>query len=384
LNLYIPKKYRTKHLKEAGFTNDLLMKHNFFYTLALAPIAFVYDIITETRNKLFDWQIIPSTEFKFPVISVGNITVGGTGKTPHIEYLIRLLSEKNYKIAVLSRGYKRKSKGFQDSETKAGIENLGDELYQMYKKFPMVGFFAHGKRVQGVKKIISKNKYDVILLDDAFQHRKITPGLSILINDYNRPFYEDHLLPLGRLREHPHQKKRAQLIITSKCPPNLKPIEQRIVFNKLKMYPYQDLYFSTMLYANVKPVFGQNTEAQNWDAFLSKYEKIILFTGIAQAQHLKNEIEQHGKLAGHFEYPDHYSFQKKDIEEIEKKYSSETGQKIILTSEKDASRLKELNEDIFKEKNHYFYIEIEVELLNKTKEFHEQILQYVANNRRKH
>jgi len=191
-------------------------------------------------------------------------------------------------------------------------------------------------------------------------------------------------LPLGRLREHPHQKKRAQIIITSKCPKNLKPIEQRVVFNKLKMYPYQDLYFSTMRYVKVKPVFNQNMPEQSWETFLNKVENIILFTGIAQAQHLKKEIETNSKLATHLEYPDHYSLQKKDIEEIEQVYNLTSGYKAILTTEKDASRLKELEEDIFKEKKHYFYVEIEVELLNKTKEFHEQILQYVANNRRKH
>ena len=349
----------------------------------LSPLTIIYNIITETRNKLYDWEVLHSEEFNFPIISVGNLTIGGTGKTPHIEYLIKILQEKNYRVAVLSRGYKRKAKGFQDSNEKASLDSLGDELYQMYLKFPNVSFYADANRVKGVRKILLKNDCDVILLDDAFQHRKINPGLSILLNDYNRPFYEDHVLPLGNLRENEHQKKRAQIVITTKSPIEIKPIDQRIVLNKLKLFPYQDLYFTSIRYKKVKQVFDSKIAYNSLDDLFAKYKNVLLFTGIAQPKQLEKEIKNQVKEYKTLIFPDHHFFSFNDIDKIETEFKKLKSHKIILTTEKDASRLKELKQDKIISKKHYFYVEIEIDFLKEKETFNHQIYKYVANNRRK-
>jgi tetraacyldisaccharide 4'-kinase len=360
------------------------MNKSFFEYIFLGPFALLYDIITEIRNKLYDWDILSSEEFNFPVISVGNLTIGGTGKTPHIEYLIQLLTEKKYRVAVLSRGYKRKKKGFQDSSLDASFDALGDELYQMHLKFPHVEFFAHSNRVEGVRNILQKNNCDVILLDDAFQHRKIKPGYSILLNDYNRPIYEDHILPLGRLREHEHQKKRAQVVITSKCPNELKPIDQRIVYNNLKLYPYQNLFFSALYYKKVKAVFDSGQEFNSLEDFFKRYKQIVFFTGIAQPQHFEKEVRKYIKNIKYINFPDHHLFSSLDIQKIENEFLNLPDGSAILTSEKDASRLKEFYDGKTELKKHYFYTEIEIDFLSEKEVINEQILNYVASNRRKY
>ena len=218
--------------------------------LFLYPISFFYGIIVYVRNRMYDLKILKSVEFDIPVISVGNITVGGTGKTPHIEYLAELMG-KEFKVVVLSRGYKRKTKGFREVLVGSEVDESGDEPLQIKMKFPDVGVFVDEKRVHGIQKIIQlygEDQPDVILLDDAFQHRSVSPGINILLIDYNRPITEDMLLPAGRLREGKTQMHRAGIIIYTKCPPEVKPIIRRITMKNVDLRPYQSLYFTTMEY----------------------------------------------------------------------------------------------------------------------------------------
>ena len=250
---------------------------------ALSPLAFLYKIAIEVRNRLFDWKVLPSEEFDIPVISVGNIMVGGTGKTPHTEYLITLLKDK-FKVALLSRGYKRKSTGYQLATSSSSAKTIGDEPYQIKTKFPDIHVAVDSNRRHGIHRLCKDNvssDTEVILLDDAFQHRYVTPGISIVLMDYNRPAYEDALMPMGLLREPFSSIHRAHTIIVTKCPKDIKPIDFRIVSKHLNLRPYQQLYFTTLSYGDMK-AFRAPHEAKALST-LTQDTHILLVTGIASA-----------------------------------------------------------------------------------------------------
>ena len=253
----------------------------------LLPLSWFYGLGVGFRNTLFEMGVLKSRSFSTPVISVGNITVGGTGKTPHVEYLIRLLKDK-LNVAVLSRGYKRKSHGFVLADKDTPMRNIGDEPYQIKQKFPEVTVAVDAKRTRGIEKLTSdktEKGVDVILLDDAFQHRYVKPGINILLVDYHRLVIYDKLLPAGRLREPIRSKDRADIVIITKCPKDLKPMEFRVITKAMELYPYQQLYFSTLEYDTLKPVFTEQTESTEQiqtgklDSLSDK--NVLLLTGIA-------------------------------------------------------------------------------------------------------
>ena len=214
----------------------------------LYPVSWIYGAVVTVRNKLFDWGFLRSKSFDVPVICIGNLSVGGTGKTPHTEYLIKLL-RNSYHVAVLSRGYKRHSRGYVLATSQSTAHSIGDEPYQMYTKFPSVTLAVDENRCHGIEQLlaIKEPPIEVVLLDDAFQHRYVKPGLSILLTDYHRLFCDDTLLPAGRLRESVNGKNRAQIVIVTKCPQDIKPIDYNIITKRLNLYPYQQLYFSSFL-----------------------------------------------------------------------------------------------------------------------------------------
>lgn len=245
----------------------------------LWPVSMLYGIGASIRNKLFDWGMLRSRSFPFPLICIGNLTVGGTGKTPHTEYLIRLL-KKEFKVAALSRGYKRETKGFVLASSSSTAAEIGDEPFQMARKFPDITVAVDADRCEGINLIQEKcPATEVILLDDAFQHRYVTPGLSVLLTDYNRPIYEDQLLPAGRLRETRNGKKRADMIIVTKCPAGLSDTEQESIKRKLQPHSGQKVLFTTMKYGKLQPLFA-NAAERSLDS-LKKQEEILLLTGIA-------------------------------------------------------------------------------------------------------
>ena len=228
------------------------------YDILLYPFSLVYGLIVWLRNTLFDLQIIRSAEFPIPVISVGNITVGGTGKTPHTEYLVDLLKEE-FRVATLSRGYRRKTRSFILAGADPDVWEIGDEPVQIKNKYPETEVAVDRKRVNGIRQLLKRiPDLDVILLDDGYQHRYVKPGLSILLIDFNRPIWSDHLLPAGRLREPAYEKRRANIILITKCPDRLKPIERRIIVKDLKLYPFQHLYFTKLTYGQPVPVFSSS------------------------------------------------------------------------------------------------------------------------------
>lgn len=303
----------------------------------LLPLAWAYNAGVWLRNKLFDRAILPVEEFSVPVISVGNLTVGGTGKTPLIEYLIELLSPHGH-VAVLSRGYRRKSKGYVQATPQCTVHDIGDEPLQIYRKYPHVIVAVDSNRRRGIKNLLQLDaRPEVILLDDAHQHRYVQPSLSIVLCDYNRPIYADLPLPAGRLREPMSGLKRADVVLVTKCPHTLTDKELLQEAEQLH-YPADKLYASHIAYGAPYNIATH----ENCDmATLTTQRNIIIFTGIANP---KPMIEYVSKYTSHItvqSYPDHHNFSKQEIENLAHLVAQK--ETIILTTEKDAARMADID-----------------------------------------
>ena len=350
----------------------------------LVPFSWLYGIATKTRNKLFDWGILPAEEFDIPVISVGNLAVGGTGKTPHIEYLIELLRPK-YRVAVLSRGYKRKSRGFVLADEKSTAREIGDEPYQIKRKFPDITVAVDANRRRGIKSL--KEGFpdlDVILLDDAFQHRFVTPLVSIVLTDYNRALHLDKLLPAGRLRESRHELSRADIVIVTKCPVEMKPIEYNLIARWLHLFPYQNLYFTSLSYGNLQAVFPQSGETKEMGLKnISGNDGLMVMTGIANPSPMVKHIAHFHTPQIELHYPDHHNFSTSDLNEITTRFQSMNGEKnYIVTTEKDAARLRTAHLDDSIKRGLYF-LPIRVRFMRHAgTSFDEKISDTIYKNRR--
>jgi tetraacyldisaccharide 4'-kinase len=315
---------------------------------------------------------------------MGNITVGGTGKTPHVEYLVNLLKD-DLTIGVLSRGYGRQTKGFELANKNSTSNQIGDELFQIAKKYPSITVAACEKRVAGVEKLLEVNpKLQTILLDDAFQHRYIKPGLSVLLIDFNRPIFNDNVLPAGRLRESKSGKKRADIIIVTKTPDNLSQADKLVWIKKLNLFPYQHLFFSNITYKNPIAVFRKTNEELTIAQLAKDNMGVLLVTGIAHPKSLLEYLKKNNVAYKHLEFPDHYNFKSKDIQKIQSEYESiKAKNKIILTTEKDAVRMQDLKHFPKNLLNIVWSLPITVAILNdKQKEFDSLILKYVRENKR--
>jgi tetraacyldisaccharide 4'-kinase len=317
-----------------------------------------------------------------PVISVGNITVGGTGKTPHTEHLIQLLSKK-FQVAVLSRGYKRKSRGFLVVENESTSKQVGDEPLQIKMKFPSVMVAVDEKRVRGIEKIlqICEKRPDVIILDDAFQHRYVTPAINILLIDFSRMITEDDLLPLGRLREPASNRDRANIIIVTKCPHEIKPIDERIITKDLHIWPYQDLFFSCIKYGELTALYPDKADAKA--VKLNSDTGILLLTGIANPQLFKDMLLKITNSVVSCEYRDHHPYTLKDMERVVSQFENMSAEnKIIITTEKDTFRIREIDNLPEKIASNLYYIPIEIGFINQTEnEFDKKIIKYVGENK---
>ena len=309
----------------------------------LLPLSWFYGLVVGIRNALFEMGILKSHAFDVPVISVGNITVGGTGKTPHVEYLIRLLQDR-WQVAVLSRGYKRKTSGFLVADDSTNACDIGDEPFQMKKKFPKVTVAVDRKRVHGIEELTSSNNnLDVILLDDAFQHRYVKPGINILLVDYHRLIIYDKLLPAGRMREPLTGKNRADIVIVTKCPQDLRPMEFRVITKALDLYPYQHLFFTTLEYGTLSPVFkdmkDQNDQKGLQDLKDLKNQNCLLLSGIGSPRQLIEDLTPVVKHLEPLTFADHHNFRAKDVERINITFDALPSPKCIVTTEKDAARI---------------------------------------------
>lgn len=331
---------------------------------------------------MFDWEIIPSREFDLPVISVGNIRVGGTGKTPHVEYLIELLKEE-FNVATLSRGYKRKTRHFMIAGEHSTVDDIGDEPRQLKKKYPDLTVAVDKKRVNGIEQLLKlKKETDIILLDDAFQHRHVKAGKSILLMDFKRMIQDDFLLPSGRLREPVSGKYRANIILVTRTPERIKPMEMRNIANEMKLGLHQNMYFTYMSFDNFRPVYDiEDAKESSW--FREKKTPVIMLTGIANPRSLRNYARSISPQLYEMTYSDHHQYTKKDLQKIASKYKSlNNPDALILTTEKDAMRLHGLEPDADIKKALY-YITIHVHFLNDDqKEFNHLILDYVRSNKR--
>lgn len=325
----------------------------------LYPFSIAYGAIMRLRNRFYDLGILPSKAFDLTVIAVGNLNMGGTGKSPMVEYLIELL-EKDHKVATLSRGYRRKSSGYillSGSETAARV---GDEPLQFKHKFPGVMVAVDEKRSHGIEELLKEDPQpDLILLDDAFQHRKVVADLYILLTSYSKIYRNDLLLPAGDLREPASGAKRAQVIVVTKCPPDLGFQEEMEIVKKLKPKPGQEVFFSSIEYSD--SVFGRNR--------LLKLEELqntpfTLVTGIANPQPLVNYLEKQGLSFDHKIFKDHHNFTEAELRELQH-------EELIITTEKDYMRLKN---EISREK--IFYLPIKNRFLHRGDEFNTLIQNY--------
>jgi len=352
----------------------------------LLPLAWLYGLCIWLRNKLFDRNILPVEVFSIPVISIGNITVGGTGKTPHTEYLIRLLGKK-YKIAVLSRGYKRKTSGFVRADENANSSSIGDEPLQMYRKFPEITVAVDSNRKRGIKNLLKlppEKRPNVVLLDDAFQHRYVKPSLSLLLINSNQPTYNDFLLPVGRLREPAANHVRADIVICTKCLYPFNPIEFQLIEDKLHLLPHQQLFFSAYGYKSLLPVFPENNPIRKESLERLKKEdfSFLLLTGFAHPEDMIAYLENFTSDLHQRIYPDHHAFNRKNINEIRLAFKAiGNDRKIILTSEKDAVRLTDISYFPDELKTFIYYLPIEV-IINKEELFIQKIENHVANFKR--
>ncbi len=337
-----------------------------FVRFLLFPFAVLYDLITRLRNYFFDIGVLESTSFKVPIIVVGNLSVGGTGKTPQIEYLIRLL-QANKKVAVLSRGYKRKTKGFVLLNASHKAEDVGDEPLQFFKKFPNISIAVDANRVSGIQQLLEKVNPDVILLDDAFQHRKVKPGFSILLTKYNDLYTSDFILPTGNLRESSRGAKRADLIVVTKCPKDFPETDQQKIIQKLKSTKDQQVFFSTIDY--YKETGGKLHIGLDE---LCEYE-ILLVTGIANPTPLVRFLKEKGCKVHHQNFSDHHHFTSQEIKQLQAKFEGLSAKKkILLTTEKDYMRLSDRISDVS-------YIEIETRFLENTEGFDGRVAEFVSS-----
>ena len=334
-----------------------------FLRKILFPLALLYWLITYIRNWFYDLGVLKSYSFDIPIIAVGNLSVGGTGKTPQIEYLIRLLSDK-YKVVVLSRGYKRSTEGFILADDKATANSIGDEPFQFYSKFPNIQVAVDANRKNGIEKLVQlQDKPDIILLDDAFQHRKVKAGFYILLTAYDDLFCNDFILPFGNLREPSSGKKRADMIIVTKCPEDLSELAQQKIREKFKVK--QQVFFTTIQYDNF--VFGNDSQLLVSEI---QSESKVLVAGIAKPKlffdFLKNEKDET------LVFPDHHDFSRQDCEQI---LAQANGRKIV-TTEKDFVRLNGLLT-----KAQLFYLPIKSKFLN-SKNIDKTIIDYVGKSTR--
>lgn len=335
--------------------------------LLLYPISKIYGVVMAVRNKMFDYGILKQQEFDIPIVVVGNIAMGGTGKTPHVEYIVESLLGK-YNIGVLSRGYRRATKGFVLASPQSRPEDIGDESYQIYRKFgPDITVAVCEKRAEGIRQMREINPaLNMIILDDAFQHRYVKPSVSVILTEYNRPVFNDKILPYGRLRESARALNRADMVVVTKCPVDMKPMHYRLFEENLKLFPFQKLYFSRYNYGHLVPIFPDEvTDIPALDN-LRANNSILVITGVANPKPFVRFLRRNKAKVKLKRFTDHHNFTASDMEEIARLFDElPSANKFIVTTEKDAVRI--LNNPYFPHrlKKSIFYVPIKVEFIDR-------------------
>ncbi len=344
------------------------------------PFAVIYGIITSLRNLLYDWKFLKSKSVDVHTICVGNLAVGGTGKTPHVEYLINIL-QNDFKIAILSRGYKRKTSGFIQATSTSTAFDIGDEPLQYKTKNPQLEVCVDANRVNGIKKMLElPEPPKVVILDDAFQHRALNCELKIVISEYNNLYLNDCMMPAGYLRESKKGIERADIIIISKTPDKTTAIDIRNVIKDLKPLAHQQLFFTWLKYGELK---GFQNPAETIDTLddLFRY-RIVAFTGIGNPKPMITYLKEYASDVKHIQFPDHHSFTIQDIADVRAQLDAiEGGNKIVVTTEKDAMRLRGTDLQDIANTLPLYVLPIEVDFKDKTQEFNDTIINYVRTNK---
>jgi tetraacyldisaccharide 4'-kinase len=354
------------------------MVQHYLVKLLLAPFSLLYGVGVSVRDMLYRNGVLKGVEFNVPVISVGNLSVGGAGKTPHIEYLIRLLKEY-LEVATLSRGYSRKTKGFLTVQAGMTAEQVGDEPLQFKRKFPDIHVTVAESRTFGIPQIMmDRPSTQVVLLDDAFQHRSIKPGLNILLTEFDQPFTRDYLLPSGRLREWRSAYRRADIIVVSKCPLRVTEAERQALIGEINPLPHQQLFFS--YYDYLQPYFILDSRYQ---LHLREDMDVLLICAIAGTDYLVRYLEERVNTVTVLEYEDHHYFTKHDVAHLQSTYERlESDKKVVITTEKDAMRL-ELHKTFLQEQRlPVFALPVQVRFhFGQGPAFDEQIKSFLLNFR---
>ena len=345
------------------------------------PLSWLYGVGVDIRNALFDIGLLKSVSYDIPIINVGNITVGGTGKTPHVEYLIRLLSGR-YRVAVLSRGYKRKTSGYILSTPTSTMEEIGDEPWQIKQKFPEVHVAVDANRRRGIERLTTDEAtkdVQVILLDDAYQHRYVKPGYNILLVDYHRIISDDRLLPAGRLRERPSSSRRASTIVVTKCPQHINAMGFRVILSALNIKPYQQLFFSTFTYSTMHQLWGEKTLEMS--TLRKDNTHVLLLSGIGNPLQMEQDVRRFVQHIVPLSFPDHHYYTKRDAEAINQALLALPKPHIIITTEKDASRLLHLQGVGEEVRQNVYVLPIEISIMRSEKDkFDKTIIDYVQEN----
>ena len=344
-----------------------MARNRLLSALLLYPLSRLYGLGMAIRNRMFEYGILKQTEFQVPVVVVGNVAMGGTGKTPHVEYIVEALMNK-YNIGVLSRGYRRSTRGFVIATPQSRPEDIGDESYQIYRKFgPEITVAVCENRVDGIKRMMEINPaINMLILDDAFQHRYVKPSVSIVLTEFNRPVFADNLLPYGRLRETRAALNRADIVIATKCPPGMEQLEYSIFGEKLNLFPFQKLFFSHFNYGHFVPVFpDEATDIPAIDT-IKPDTNILVVTGVANPKPFARFLRRNKFKVKLKRFPDHHNFTASDMAVIESRFAEIPGDdKFILTTEKDAVRL--FNNPYFPHnlKSKIFYVPIKVGFIDR-------------------
>jgi tetraacyldisaccharide 4'-kinase len=349
--------------------------------ILLLPLSGLYGVVTFLRNCLYDWRILKEKRFDIHTIGVGNLAVGGAGKTPFVEYLIRLLQKEEARIATLSRGYKRKTTGFVLADENSTAEDIGDEPL-IYKTKYGVKVAVDANRVNGIKNLLALGEEapSVVLLDDVFQHRAIRCGLNIVVSDYSNLYFNDFMLPSGTLREFKSGINRADIIIISKTPDRTSAVDIRNILKDVNPKAHQRVWFSYLKYGELFSIHNPDDKLDTLND-LFRF-RVISFAGIANAEPMINYLKEYSAEARHLPFPDHHEYTPKDLEDIERYYNSFAGgNKILVTTEKDLMRLK--NDSIWSiaRRMNIYVLPVEVTFKDKEEELNEQILKYVRTNR---
>jgi tetraacyldisaccharide 4'-kinase len=356
---------------------------NIIFKILLSPFSLLYGLGVGLRNLFFNIGLLPQKKFDLPIISVGNLSVGGTGKTPMVEYLIDIIQEEGLKPAVISQGYKRKKGGYILMEDEHSAREVGDEPYQIKTKFPNTPVVVSKKRVSAIKKLLQQvPDIDVIILDDAFQYRYVKPGVNILLTEYSSPFPEDFLLPAGNLREPKPSKKRADIIIVTKSMKVLSPFEVGRLKEMIKPKAHQELYFS---YINYQSFVDFNNPEATYDVKDFSDYKVVLFTGIANPLPLKAFLERRCKEVTVIKFGDHHQYNYKDYTKINERLKEIfINEKAVVTTEKDIKRIQSLDAKEYFKLFPLYYLPLQFEFheSEENQNFTNKIINYVRNNQK--